>query len=66
MVIQKYSCQVPLDIPIFLNTCKDFAKKKNSKTFFSLFQSGSGCSGSMLKYHLTRVFIAYRFNEIQE
>ena len=27
-------CQVPLDMPIYLNTCKDFAKKKSSKTFF--------------------------------
>ena len=39
------------------------AKKKSSKTF-SLFQSGSGCSGSLLKWYLTRVIIAYRFNEM--
>ena len=38
------------------------AKKKSSKTF-SLFQGGSGGSGALLKQYLTRVIIAYRFNE---
>ena len=37
-------------------------RRKAVKTF-SLFQGGSGCSGSLLKWYLTRIIIAYRFNE---